>query len=518
MLGLVVLLFLGRLAQLQLIFGRQNRQLADENRIKKTAELAPRGIIFDRHGRPLVGNQPVYRIKIDDVFKTISRQEALAIEAQTDSQTEMRVDMGREYFFGPVLAHVLGYLSEASPKEVQSGQSQLGDLVGRTGVEEYYESRLRGVNGGVIVEVDSGGQKIRDIGRVSVVTGEDLHLSIDAALSQKAYELLEKWGGKKPGAVVISEAPTGRLLALVSYPSFDPGQITPEKLADPQRPFFDRALSGVYAPGSTFKVVSSTAGLEEGRISASTRYQDTGFIKIGDYLYYNWLYTQRGEAEGEIDLVYALKRSTDTFFYKVGEWVGARRLADWARAFGFGEPTGIDLPNESSGLVPDPDWKQKTLGESWFLGNTYHFAIGQGDLLVTPLQLNTMMSVIANDGVLCAPRVVEAKDASEGGGKSCKNLQLKPETLSLIKEGLRQACATGGTAWPLFDFEPAVVCKTGTAEVDDGSDDTHAWLTAYAPAIEPQIVVTVLVERGGEGSDVAAPVVREILKYFFENS
>jgi len=520
-LGLVVLLFWGRLFQLQIIFGNQNRQIADENRIKKIISPAPRGIIFDRYQRPLTRNIPVYRIKKDENFEFVDREQALMFEAEEDWQQEtLRTDMGREYLYGPVLAHVLGFLNEAGPREIAEDFCQLADLVGRTGIEQQYERHLRGVNGGEIFEVDSLGKKIRSVGQIEPVSGEDLQLTIDAELSKTAFEALKEIGEDKPGVVVVTEVRTGQILALVSYPSFGPNQISQKDLDDPAQPFFNRAISGVYPPGSTFKIVTSAAGLEEGRVSQNTIYEDKGFIKIGDYLYYNWLYTKRGRAEGEIDLVYAIKRSTDTFFYKVGEWVGVRRLADWARAFGFGQPTEIDLPNEAGGLVPDPDWKEKNLGEAWFLGNTYHFAIGQGDLLVTPLQLNMMMSVIANNGRLCRPQVV-ARNTSEvsrhlRGESMCQDLQLKPETLQLIQEGLKQACSTGGTAWPLFDFSPEVACKTGTAEVGGDSDETHAWLTAYAPFDDPEIVVTAMVERAGEGSDIATPIVKKVLEHYFQ--
>jgi len=283
-------------------------------------------------------------------------------------------------------------------------------------------------------------------------------------------------------------------------------------LRDTQLPMLNRAIGAHYPPGSTFKIVSLVAGLEEGKIDRETIYKDTGQVKIGDFVYNNWYFTQYGRVEGEIDLITALKRSTDTFFYKMGEWVGAVKLADWAREFNLGSKTKIDLPGEIAGLVLDPKTKKESRGESWFLGNTYHLAIGQGFLLTTPLQVNTMTSVIANRGKLCPPKINLDQKVD------CRDLSLEPETLDLIEEGLKEVCLPEGTAFPFFDFEPRVAGKTGTAEFGDFEDRTHAWFTAYAPADEPEIVVTVLLEAGGEGSYDAAPIAKEIFEFWFENN
>jgi len=524
--GLAILV--GQAAKLQLIYGNWYREIAEGNRIKKVVIPAPRGIIYDRKGRALVRNKPIYKkCQISNVkCQILSREEALKIKAKGGKEAEDLVEeVGREYVYGKVLAHVLGYLTEANEEEVKGGKYQLGDLVGRGGVEEEYDFWLRGQDGGEVFEVNALGEKIREIGIQQPVPGKDLYLNIDAELSKVAFEALE---GKK-GAIIASEAKTGAILALVSSPSFDPEKITPEVLADKNQPLFNRAVTGLYPPGSTFKIVTATAGLEEGKIKENTTYVDTGEIRVGNYVYKNWYFTQYGKTEGEINVVGALRRSTDTFFYKVGEWVGPTRLAEWARAFGFGKPTGVDLPVEAAGRIPDPSSSQ------WFLGNTYHFAIGQGDLLVTPLQVNVMTSIIANDGKLCSPTIADLGKLTKfptweklsmahtlNKTMNCQNLQLKSETLRVVKEGMKGACAPGGTAFPLFNFSPGglprqggVACKTGTAEFGDPAGRTHAWLTAFAPADDPQIVVTVLVEAGGEGSRVAAPIVKKVLEEWF---
>jgi len=517
-----ILLLLVRLAELQLILGKRNLAIAEGNRIRREVFPAPRGIIFDRRHQPLVRNVPVYRLKKKgcqaknqaECFEIIDREEALRLEARGGEEAErLRVDVGRDYLYGPALAHVLGYLN--------------WELTGTTGIEEKYDQLLRGQAGGEIYEVDTRGVKIREIDRIEPVPGQDLNLSIDGELSKIAFEALR---GKR-GAVVATEAKTGRVLVLVSSPSFDPNLLVGVKgrdeekikvlLNDPNRPFFNRAIAGVYPPGSTFKIVTAVAGLEEGKIDETTRIEDPGVIKVGAYSYANWYFTKYGKTEGSIGLVRAIQRSTDTFFYKVGEWLGAKSLAQWAKAFGLGQKTGIDLAGEAAGLVPSPDWKEKTTGERWFLGNTYHFAIGQADLLTTPLQINLMMSVIANNGKLCPPQIAltgadrHSLAQNEKSQVECRDLKLKEKTLKLVKEGLRGACSPGGTASIFFNFSPQVACKTGTAEYGNPQGKTHAWLTAFAPAEDPEIVVTALVEGGGEGSVAAAPIVKKVMAAWF---
>jgi len=510
LLAIGLLFLLARLFELQIIFGAKNRALAEGNRIKKEILPAPRGIIYDFQERELVRNVPIYRVKKEEngEYMVISREEALKLEARGETEN-LRVDIGRNYLYGEALAHLLGYLGEANKEEVAKGQFKLGDLVGRMGIEEEYDSYLRGQDGGEIYEVDAHGDKIREIGRVEPTPGRNLYLTIDAELSKTAYETLEG----KPGAVVVTNPQNGAVLVLVSSPSFNPNNITSQSLIDESLPFFNRAISGSYPPGSTFKIVTATAGLEEGKINAETTYNDTGEIRVGDYSYKNWYFTQYGRTEGLINVVQAIKRSTDTFFYKVGEWVGPTRLAAWAEAFGLGQKTEISLPGEVKGLVPSPDLKEKN-GERWFLGNTYHFAIGQGDLLTTPLQVNMMTDVIASGGNLCQPLL--EKERTEDEGKNCQNLKLKPTTLRLVKEGMIGVCSSGGTAFPFFDFQPQVACKTGTAEFGDPEGKTHAWLTAFAPLENPEVSVTVLVEKGGEGSYVAAPIAKKIMEGFFQ--
>jgi len=493
-----------RLFYLTVIKGEENRLISEEQRIRLRRLPAPRGIIFDRRGVALVENVPVYK-KCDVEFscKEISRQEALALEAK-GHEAELFVGIGRDYPHGEALSHVLGYLSEATPEEVEKGERKLAELVGRTGIEEKYDFWLQGTDGGELLETDVKGKTLRRVGRKEPVLGKDLILTIDLGLQKKAFEELS---GRK-GAVVAQNAKTGEVLALVSSPSFSPGYIN-EALKNPERPMFNRAIAGIYPPGSTFKIVTAAAGLEEGKITKETEIEDKGEIRIGTYRFANWYFTQYGKTEGMVDLVKALKRSTDTFFYKVGEFVGASKLLEWAKTFGLGRKTGIDLPGETPGFLPDPE------KGDWFLGNTYHLAIGQGDLGLTPLQVNQMTLVIASGGKLCQPYLVKEIPTGTDKVTLCQEVGLKKETIKLITEGMREACMPGGTAFPFFDFEVQVACKTGTAEFGDPKGRTHAWFTAFAPLSDPEIVITALVEGGGEGSKAAAPIVKELLQYWF---
>ncbi|MDO8452140.1 MAG: penicillin-binding protein 2 [bacterium] len=531
-----------RLFDLQVIRGSYFQALAEGNRIRRIPIKAPRGEILDRNGEVLARNIPRYNaakfstggVIID--LTEISREEAFKIQTEENDSTSLIVDVSREYPLGAAAAHLLGYVNEASstekgkeivcPEEQKSAYArvyEIGDLVGRGGVEEEYECILRGVNGEELVEVDARGRIVRSIGRKEPIAGRSLKLSIDAALQRVSFEALEnapnelgtgplrESGGVVRGASLTTDASSGEVLALVSAPSYDPstlGNNYEQLLKDENQPLFNRAIGGIYPPGSTYKIVTATAGLEEGVINRDTKFDDKGFISVGPYTYRNWFYTQYGRVEGEINIVKAITRSTDTFFYKIGEDLGVDRLVNWSKRFGLGEKTKIDLPREAEGLVPDPTWKEKVQNERWFLGNTYHMSIGQGDLLATPLQVNHMASVIANGGKLCRPHLL--LDTPSG----CADLKIKEETLQLIKEGMVGACSTGGTAYPLFNFEPKVACKTGTAQFS--GEKTHAWLTAFAPVDNPQIVVTVLVEEGGEGSRVAAPVAKEVFQEWFK--
>ncbi len=474
--------------KLNLIKGSYYRDLAMNNRITKLIIHADRGDILDRKGRMVANN-----VDFDGVMK-------------------------RYYPYGQSTSNITGYLGSVNHEELKDGKCGRAllsqSVVGRSGIESVLDCDLMGVDGYKLVEVDAKGKNTRDLGQLDPVKGKDISLSIDAYWQDKIYKALD---GKK-AVVIISEPSTGKVLALVSSPSYDANNFNysydkdtiRSYLEDTQNlPMMNRAIGAKYHPGSVFKPIEALGGLEDGTIDGNSTFEDTGVIKIGDYAFNNWLWTKSGTTDGMVNVIKALKRSNDIFFYKLGEEMGVDKIKFWAIKFGLGETTGIELPGELTGLVPDDKWKRENKGERWYLGDTYHLAIGQGDLTVTPLQINQETNIVATGGQKCNMSILKDKEVK------CTEVKAKAQNWDLVKEGMKEACKSGGTAWPLFNLKVPVACKTGTAELGDGSKDTHAWLTAFAPADNPQISITVMVERGGEGSDVAAPLVGDILKEWF---
>lgn len=573
-LNIAIVLLLGRLFMLTVVEGHQFRALADENRTKELIRHAPRGILYDRRGVALVKNIPRFRLlsPCKDAASqlcstTISQEDGQKMSAKgLDPLHFLEVDFRRQYTYPTETAHVVGYTGEISDTELKDDYYILrkylrADTIGRAGSEAVFEEQLRGRDGKELVEVDAQGKILRVLGLDPEIPGEDMHLSIDADLSQVIANVFPK---EKKGAVVVSKPDTGEILALYSNPTFSSNDFSlgmTEKeysnlISNPDRPLFDRAIGGVYPPGSTYKIVTSIAGIEEGVVDATTQIEDTGVITLGQYKFPNWNFLKTGKTEGNMTVISALARSNDIFFYKVGEGLGIGKLRNWSKLVGLGSAEGIELPGEAEGLLPSPDWKRKTFittadlearQQDWYLGDTYHMSIGQGYLLTTPLQVNTWTDVIANGGKVCKPTILKVGNDHKA---SCKSLPIKkPQTLDLITEGMRQACSPGGTAYPLFDFairdegsvstKSAVLkrvplaCKTGTAEYGDPEGRTHASLTVFGPLPDtalpasvknqdkvvtgtPEISVTVLVESGGEGSEIAAPIARDILTAWFK--
>lgn len=565
----VAVVCFGRLVYLQLVQGANYRSLSDSNRIRTQIIYSPRGIIFDRNGIPLVHNTPGFRQNIEDqkskkqrsVF--LNKEKALSLIAA--GEKNISVDSLREYPYKEVMAHVLGYIGQISEDDLRKsdflGYSQ-NDFVGKTGIEEEYEGLLRGKDGKELIEVDAFGDKARSLGQTDPAPGQDIILTLDSKLQQAAYLAASEI---ERGTVIVSK-PNGEILAMVSKPSYDPNLFTLDDtyfvssdsayksissvLTDGQgQPLLNRSIGGVYPPGSTFKLVVAAAGLEDKVIDASYRVKDTGILKIGDFSFANWYYTEYGRTEeGEVDVVRGLSRSNDIFFYKLAEVIGIDRISAMAMKFGLGDTLGIDLPGEAAGLVPTRKWKKSKMGEDWYLGDTYHYGIGQGYLLTTPLQVNSWTQVIANGGVLSKPHLMKSDSTSSGrpGLRGEGNSKLKSEkilsekTIGLIRQGMIESCSTGGVAWPLFNFriknselkidgknfmklastsadvrQVSIACKTGTAEHGGEKTLPHAWITLFAPVYDPQIVVTVLSESSGEGSNKAAPVAKRILESYF---
>lgn len=501
-----------RLTQLTIVEGSYRRGMAENNRTMAIRQTAPRGVLFDRNGEVLVHNVPFYKKQVtgttihQDEFEPITKEAALAL-ANSGSGERVVYDIKREYTCGRACAPLLGYTAEVTAADLTANANEYvsGDQVGKSGLEKKYERQLRGIPGAELIEVSAMGQEVRTMGAVAYQPGQDLSLTLDKGLQTLLYEALE---GKK-GAAVAQIPQTGEVLAMVSSPAFDPNNLA-GSLSEPDEPFFNRVIGGAYPPGSVFKVVTAIAALESGKVEEETQFDDSGEIVIGEYRYGNWLFDQYGRTEGKINIVRALQRSNDIFFYRAGETIGADKIAETAKLLGFGDNQSLLGLSAVTGTIPSPLWKEKTKGEKWFLGNTYHMAIGQGDVLTTPLQINRMMATVAAGGVLCP--VVFSRD--EVGKASCTQLNFKDSTLSVVKDGLKKACEAGGTGVPFFKANYAVGCKTGTAQQGGETALPHAWFTVYAPAEKPVIALTVMLEHAGQGSEVAAPIAKKAIDYW----
>lgn len=526
-----------RLFHLQIREGATNRSLADGQRIQIRIIHAPRGVIFDKEGKVLAANAPAFRL-IDDQTKKvrlITREEALELEVKDDPRAKnMEIDNVRTYPMGGKFAHVLGYVGEISQDELKNqefaGYKQ-GDRIGKTGIEAQYEKNLRGRDGGEIIEVDSLGRKLRTLRTDPPIPGQNIYLSIEAALQNKLYEFMEQTlqkVGSCCGAAISQDPKTGRILALLSFPTFDPNAFTSGKdetaisqiLNQTDFPILNRSISGTYPPGSTFKIVSSLAALASSKITPQTQFIDNGVLYLGTFKFSNWYFNQYGKTEGAVNLRKAIQRSNDIYFYEVGRTIGEQALIDWARKLRLGGKLGIDLPSESNGLIPDDEWKRKTFGKVWYPGDTLHMAIGQGFVLTTPLQILGTTSFIAANGNLYKPQLVDKIISGDQVIFEYKPKILVSNIISLdkikvIQEGLELVTKDGGTAWPFFAFPIPTAGKTGTAEYGDPKNRTHAWYTSYAPADDPKISMTILIEGGGEGSSVAAPIVKEAYRWYF---
>lgn len=504
-----------RLFHLQIVKGEENRNLAEGNRVQIKVTHAPRGVIYDRNGKILAQSEPGFRL-VEGKITYLTRDDVVKMEVSGDPKlTNLEIDSIRTYPLKEKTAHVLGYVGDITTEELKdqrfAGYS-LSDKVGRGGVEQSYEKLLRGVNGGEVVEVDSFGMKLRTLRKLDPIPGQSLTLTLDADLQVTAFETQVKAvqaSGSCCGAVVVENPTSGEILAMVSLPTFSPHDVSPY-LSASDSPILNRAIAGRYPPGSIFKIASALGGLSSGKITSQTEVLDTGVISLGPFTFSNWYFTQYGKTEGMVNMVKALKRSNDIFFYRLGESVGENVLASAARKLGLGSKTNIDIPGEEVGIVPDGDWKKKTLGEIWFPGDTLHMAIGQGFVTVTPLEISSMISTVAMNGRFFQPHLNLKKDLPVG-----RQVGFRKEDFGLVKTGLAEVPKQGGTAWPFFSFPIETAGKTGTAEFGDPRNRTHAWYTSYAPADDPKIAVTVLMEGGGEGSSVAAPVAKEIYRWYF---
>ena len=545
-LGIVFIVFVLRLLTLQVVRGEYYERLSNENRVRTTLIPAPRGIILDRNGQALVRNTPAFGFVRDKDFEWLNQEEALKL--MEDKSNQILSISQRDYLYKDMFAHVLGYIGQLTLEEALQSQFNgygLSDFTGRMGIEESYERLLHGENGRQLIEVDVHGNYIRTLGEDFSIAGKNITTTLDLEIQKSVYDAMSE---VEVGAAVVSDPRSGAILALFSKPTFDPNLFTKstsyepdggyqsvdEVLNEKTQPLLNRTISGSYSPGSTFKIVTATAGLEENAINPSTLIEDTGVRTIGGISFGTWNFLQYGKLEKPLNIVGAIRRSNDIFFYVLSERVGVKKISEWAGKFGFGKILNIDIPGEIAGVVPGPSWKERIIGEDWYLGDTYNMSIGQGFVQATPLQTNFMTNVIANGGTLYKPHLVPDNK------KVIREDFIDPENINLIRQGMYEACQTGGTGYPFFDFKVkneklkvdgldyvesasasagtvniSVGCKTGTSETFDGGKP-HAWFTVFAPFNNPEISVTIIVEHGGEGSAVAAPIAKEILTDYFE--
>ncbi|NEO15213.1 MAG: penicillin-binding protein 2 [Moorea sp. SIO1F2] len=547
-----------RLAYLQLVQGERNQQLAENNRIRLIPKPPIRGNIFDRKGRvlasyrlshsvfvwPMVLRQeqwPQTRKRLSQILKipdaeiqkrleqagynspyllriargvTPAQVTALAEYSNELQGIEVDIDALRYYPHGQLSAHVLGYTGELDYEELQRRKPdgyRLGDVVGKMGVEKSYEHLLRGEWGGQQVEVDGAGRVVRVLGQKQAQAGKPIHITIDIDVQKAAEAAL----GDRKGAVVAIDPNTGAVLAMVSRPTFDPNifstRITSEtwrKLQGRGNPFINRAMRG-FPPASTFKVVTASAGMESGRYSPKTVLQTYPYLYVGGHAFGEW----NRAGFGPMGFVGAMAWSSNTFFGQIGRGVGGKTLIEWARRYGFGEKTGIELSGESSGLIVDDAWKRKNYNWGWTVGDTINMSIGQGFTLGTPLQSSVMFSAVANGGYRVKPHLLKNNQDAIKGRVS---INMKPSTIQTLRRGLR-AVVTGGTGAALRVPElPPAAGKSGTAEAPPGKP--HAWFGGFAPYDKPEIAVVAFVEHsGGGGGSVAGPIVRQVMEAYFKH-
>ncbi|PQP35899.1 penicillin-binding protein 2 [Desulfobacteraceae bacterium SEEP-SAG9] len=574
-----VVLFL-RLFYLQVIDGEELRRLSENNCIRLQNIDPPRGLIFDRNGKLLVDNRASFDLSIilkdakpiedtinklsrytktssEEIQSKIARSKGIsnykpvllkqdigrnvlaAIEVHKYDLPGVCIDVKprRHYINKQSAAHLIGYLSEINSGELKSGKypdCEQGDFIGKFGAEKAYEQYLRGKRGGRQVEVNANGQVVRILNAVDTRPGFDTYVTIDQLLQKQAEKLLEGLAG----AVVAMEPGTGRLLAMASSPSFDQNDFVSGMsheqwgalISNPLKPMSNKAVQGEYPPASTFKIVTAIAGLEEGVIDADTTIFCPGFYKFGNRVYQCW---KKG-GHGSVNVISALAESCDCFFYQVGQKLGIDRLAWYAKAFGLGSPTGINLDHEAPGLVPTAAWKKRQTGIPWQAGETLSVAIGQGYNLVTPLQMAGLISAIGNGGDRYRPLILKkivtstGKVVLKGKTQVIGRLPASPKTLELVRKGLWEVVnGNQGTARGVRVAGIDISGKTGTAQIFSRKTDevereediavhlkSHAWFVAYAPSEDPVIAVAVVVEHGEHGSSGAGPIAKELIRTY----
>ena len=586
---------LGRLWYLQLYQGERFFQYSLQNRLRKETILAPRGMIYDRNNELLVHNTPrfdavitpqylknrdetleklssILGMSVDSIKKVltknrdqaryrpilikknISLKEVSVIETENNKMPGVQVMtfISREYRDKEIGAHLLGYISEINRKQLPKYRKRdgyyykLGDFIGQAGIEEKFDLSLRGRDGYEFVEVDARGRRrryvgsktlLREIKNEAAIPGNNMRLTIDGELQKIAFQSLKD----KVGSVVAVDVHTGEILAMVSRPSFDPGKFSrgisqsywSSLIKNSNNPLRDRTIQEHYSPGSVFKTFTAIAALEEELVQPDQKFMCKGTYRLGRRIYHDW----NKNGHGMTDVYKALKKSVDVYFYMIATTLDIDILAQYARDFGFGRKTGINLSRETSGLIPTREWKKKRNGEDWQAGETLSCAIGQSYILATPLQLAMAYAAVANGGILYQPYFVQEIFSSRGKvvekykPKVVAKAEVSLGTLNVVRKGLYQVVnEEGGTAWWYRGRGIRMAGKTGTSQVRSMTkkelfskceempyrDRHHGIFVAYAPYEEPKIAVAAVIEHGCQGSKAAAPVVRDVIQTYMK--
>ena len=555
----------GQLWYLQVLEGGKLQEMSEKNRIRIRPVAAPRGILFDRNGLALVDNRPAFTLSLipremddrdtvlarlsvllkipmreleealervpPDSFRPVRVRRGLTLEEVTkveEGKLELpgvvvEVEPQRVYPTSTFAAHLLGYVREVSDEQMKQGRYRRGDMIGQSGLERMLDEHLRGRDGGERVEVDALGRPVQVMRRDEPDPGNQVITTVNRRIQEAA----ERAMAGRSGAVIVMDPRNGDVLAMTSSPAFALDRLTGsldreewiKVVRDPLTPLMNRALQ--YAPGSVFKVIVAAAGLQEGSLTPMDRTYCNGEFHLGKWTFKDW----KEGGHGHVDTRSALVHSCNIFFYQSGLKVGPAAIARYAQAFGLGAPTGIDLGGDKPGLVPFLDGRRRGDGRSWQSGDTVNMSIGQGQLLVTPMQVARMMSAVSNGGILWRPRLVQRVERVNGtlayssSSKMNGRVDLSPVVWAFLRHALSGAVNEGGTGAAARIPGIEVAGKTGTAQSvaksDSAKGQDHAWFASFAPVQDPEVVVVVFVERGGKGGQVAAPIARQIYQAIF---
>jgi len=560
------LLIIMRLWQLQILQGSTYRKLSEANRLRIVTIPAPRGILLDRNGIPLVKNSPFYsasiicgefdkgkvdslsgilKISAGEILKKVNKKRlspftpikikqglSFAEVAYIESRRSdfpgltIEVEVSREYLYSTIGSHFIGYLGRRNPSQIKDPEIKNvppDELIGQWGAEMLFDKHLRGSPGERVIEVDAPGRELRMIREKQPTKGGDIKLSININLQSEA----EKAFGERAGALVALKPGTGEILALVSKPSFNPALfakgISYEEwitlTQDKHKPFLNRAIQSQYPPGSTFKIVTAIAGLEEGVITPETGINCRGGLDYGRWHFGCW----RKGGHGVVSFHRAIVESCDVYFYEVGRRLGIEKIYEYATSLGLGRETGCELGKERRGLIPNIQWKEQKRKQPWYLGETFNSAIGQGYVAATPIQMAVMIGAIANGGNLYRPTLIKDSEPVLMG-----KAKIKPETLEIVRKALSGVVnEPSGTGWAAKSQLANICGKTGTAQVVATSRGSHhlperfkdhAWFVAFAPLEKPEIAVAVFVEHGGHGGGAAAPIAKRAIEEYLKNA